>query len=304
MTILRISFPLVILLAFVHGPFAFAGSSALSFLKLGVSARALAMGDAGSALLSGASATYYNPAGLFGVDEGSDVLLMHKEWLTDTRMQFLGASTSLGENGSLGFSLTHLTISGIEIRTKPGPADGNFIARDFGVGISYAHRISGDVTLGLTGKYLLEKIFVDNTGGIAFDIGGRWKTPFDNFVIGGVVANIGSMNALRNERPRLPTLGRIGAAYTNKISTLQSIYSIAIDLEQDFPASQSYVKFGGEIFYQDLLAVRAGYFAGADARGFSAGLGIVYSLFSFDYAFAPLLADLGNTHTLSLSIRI
>ncbi len=304
MTNSRVSLLIAILLAFAYGHSAFAGTSGLSFLKLGVSARAVAMGDAGSALLSGAPATYYNPAGLLQSSQGSEFLLMHKEWLADTRMQFLGASTPLGENGALGFSFTHLTISSIEIRTKPGPADGSFTARDLAVGISYAQRISDDVTLGLTGKYLLEKIFVDNTGGIAFDIGGKWETPVENFVIGGVVANLGSMNALRNEKPRLPTLGRLGAAYANDISSLQSVYRIAIDLEQDFRASQSYVKVGGEIFYQELLALRAGYFAGADARGFSAGLGVVYDLFSFDYAYAPLLADLGNTHTLSLSIRI
>jgi len=304
MTISPTLLSLTIVLAFMHGSFVFAGTSGLSFLKLGVSARAIAMGDAGSALLSGAPATYYNPAGLFGIDQETHVLLMHKEWFTDTRMQFLGASTPLGENGSLGFSLTHLTISSIEVRTKPGPADGSFTARDLAVGISYAHRLSDNVTLGLTGKYLLEKIFVDNTAGIAFDIGGKWNTPLDHLVIGGVVANIGSMNALRDEKPQLPTLGRIGAAYSDEISSLQSVCSIAIDLEQDFPASQTYVKFGGEVFYQELFAVRAGYFAGADARGFSAGLGVAYSLFSFDYAFAPLLADLGNTHTLSLSIRI
>ena len=229
---------------------------------------------------------------------------MHKEWFVDTRMQFLGASASLAENSALGFSLTHLTISDIEIRTKPGPLNETFTGRDLSVGISYAQRISSELTLGLTAKYLLEKIFVDNSSGIAFDIGGKWVTPIENLAVSAVVANIGSMNVLRNEKPRLPTLGRIGAAYANNISSLQSAYLLAVDIEQDFPASQSYAKFGGEIVYQDLLAVRAGYFAGADARGISAGMGVVYSLFSFDYAFAPLLADLGNTHTLSLSIRL
>ena len=44
--------------------FAQPGSSGMAFLKLGVSGRGTAMADAGSAIASGASATYYNPAGL------------------------------------------------------------------------------------------------------------------------------------------------------------------------------------------------------------------------------------------------
>ena len=40
------------------------GQSGLAFLKLGVSGRGVAMGDALSALITGAAANYYNPAGL------------------------------------------------------------------------------------------------------------------------------------------------------------------------------------------------------------------------------------------------
>ena len=78
--------------------FAQAGGAGLSFLKLGTSAKGIAMGDAMSAHVTGSAATHYNPAGLpRSGEEGNpgQILLMHKEWIQDTRTEFLAASVVL-----------------------------------------------------------------------------------------------------------------------------------------------------------------------------------------------------------------
>ncbi|HMK39678.1 MAG TPA: hypothetical protein VK569_10080, partial [Bacteroidota bacterium] len=63
------------------------GQSGMAFLKLGVSGRGTAMADAAGAIVSGAAATYYNPAGLVpGEGPGATQLMfMHREWIQDTR---------------------------------------------------------------------------------------------------------------------------------------------------------------------------------------------------------------------------
>ncbi len=84
------------------------GASGMAFLKLGISARGVAMADAMAASVTGASATYYNPAGLIPggeVSETAEISLMHKEWIQNTRTEFLGAAVGLGTDNAIGFSL-------------------------------------------------------------------------------------------------------------------------------------------------------------------------------------------------------
>jgi hypothetical protein len=41
-----------------------------------------------------------------------------------------------------------------------------------------------------------------------------------------------------------------------------------------------------------------------EAKGFSAGIGILWRSVAFDYAFTPYSYDLGNGHTFSLKIGL
>ena len=106
------------------------GKSGLSFLKLGVSARGVSMADAMSAHVTGSPATFYNPAGISATQQAnstSQLTVMHKEWIQDTRTEFLGASALLDEENAIGFSINSTTISDIEIRTRT-PDDGATLA--------------------------------------------------------------------------------------------------------------------------------------------------------------------------------
>ncbi|NTV11181.1 MAG: DUF1302 domain-containing protein [Zoogloea sp.] len=103
-----------------------AGSSGLAFLKLGVAGRGVAMADAMAASTSGVSSLYYKPPGLLeqsAAGPSTRFMFTHKEWIQDTRLEFLGGTARLGENGGLGASITSTSISDIEIRTAPGKDD-------------------------------------------------------------------------------------------------------------------------------------------------------------------------------------
>ncbi len=281
------------------------GSSGMAFLKLGVSGRGVSMGDAMSATVEGAAATYYNPAGLLPASTGSastQLMFMHKEWIQDSRTEFLGAAMPLGERSALGASVVTTTVSDIEVRLRPGPADATFTARDLSAGLSYAQGIGENIRLGITAKFLYEKILVDEASGFGVDLGAQVKTPLENLTAGAVLANIGTMSHLQNERISLPALLRVGPAYSFGLGADEYSVNMALDYMHVFPEKHSYVNAGAEFMFGRLLAVRGGYQFGSQGRGLSLGLGMGYGVVGFDYAYSHLAQDLGNTHTLSLAV--
>jgi hypothetical protein len=278
------------------------GNSGLAFLKLGVSGRGLAMGDAMSALVSGSAATYYNPAGVVGLP-GTQLMFMHREWIQDTRVEFLGSTIPLGEAYAVGFSLNTTTVSDIDIRTRPGPSEGTFTARDMALGATLAHTFSDVLKVGITGRFLYEKILVDESQGYGFDLGAQYKTPIENLAIGSMLANLGSMDGLRGGSTTLPSLLRVGPAYTQSIEGTDFTYTVASDLLYIFPEKASYLNTGGEFVLNKNVAARLGYQFGSEGRGLAAGIGLTYGMFVLDYAYAHLSDDLGNAHTFSLALN-
>jgi hypothetical protein len=301
------AFRIAFVLLFPVSIFAQPGESGMTFLTLGVSARGLAMGDAMCALASGPAATHYNPASLLPPDGQSSltqILFSHKEWIQDTRSEFLGASMPLGKDQTLGFSVNTTTVSDIEVRVRPGPSEGTFTARDFSAGLSYAQRIDSTISFGISAKFLYEKILIDEASGFAADAGVRWQTPVEHLLVGASVTNIGSMSDLRTESTKLPTMLRIGPAYTFGAGESQLVCAVGADLIRVFPDKQTLVNAGGEVVFNDFVAARAGYQFGSDSRGLTLGIGILYKSLALDYAYARVGSDLGTGHTVSLAFTL
>jgi hypothetical protein len=278
------------------------GSSGLTFLKLGVSGRSVAMGDAMAASVGGAAATHYNPAGLVAREGpgNAEVLFMHKEWIQDTRTEFLGARVGISDPVALGFSVNTTTISDIELRTRPGPAEGTFTSRYLAAGVSGAYRISEALSAGMSTRFLYEKILVDDASGIGIDLGVQYATPLEGLSVGVVIANLGTMGNLRSESSRLPALMRAGGAFTLPVPSLHGEFLLAADGLFIFPESRALLNAGAELAVEGIFMARAGYQAGSEGRGLSLGGGIRHGIFSLDYAFSRLNGDLGNGHTISI----
>jgi hypothetical protein len=282
-----------------------AGASGMAFLKLGVSSQGVAMGDAMAASAAGAAATYYNPAGVLSRTPASpSLMVMHKEWIQDTRTQFIGTAFGIGENDAMGVSVNTTTVSDIEIRTRPGEAQGTFNARDLAVGVSYAHAFDDHIRAGITVRYLYEQILVDDASGFAGDIGVQVATPVEGLVAGLTIANIGSMNAMRDEAIRLPLLARAGVAYPLALPDLDARVTIAVDGVHLFREERTIGAVGAELTFASLVAVRGGYQAGSEGRGLSLGGGVRYGIVSVDYAYSKLASALGNGHTIAIGLSL
>src|SRR5207302_9682741 len=86
--------------------------------------------------------------------------------------------TTLGQV-ALGISVNSTSINNIEIREGPGPAQSWFDSHNDAIGISGAYRFDSSFSIGVTGKYLYEKILVIETSILAVDLGGWYLTPWN-----------------------------------------------------------------------------------------------------------------------------
>jgi hypothetical protein len=276
------------------------GTSGLSFLKIGLTGREIAMGDAGTASASLASAAYYNPAGLLSREARSEILFTHRAWIEGTAFDHLAASISLGSSDALGVSVTSIAVPEVEIRLRPGEPDGTFTARNFAGTVSFAHGFSEDLSAGLSAKILYEKILVDDATGLGVDLGVRYATGIDHLTLGVALANIGAMSSLRSEASPLPLLVRAGGALDVDVADGDLGGMIVADVVKVFKEADPLLDLGGELFWNKLVGIRGGYQFGSAGRGLTAGLGVRYGSLRFDYAFSRLAAGLGDGHSFTL----
>lgn len=275
-----------------------AGNTGLSFLKLGAGARALAMGDAYSSVSEDATAFYYNPARLnFGVK--SNLSLMHNQSVQDLRTDFVAVKFPISEKLSMGIGLFTTSVSGIEIRSIPGASEGTFDSRNLSTGLSLGYKINKDVSIGITGKFLYEKIYVDEASGVGFDFGTSYSKK--NLNLAFVVSNLGSVNELKNQSSKLPSLVRLGGSYSfrkNKFGL-----NFALDGFKVLNGGNFHVNAGAEGGYKDFVFLRLGYQTGYENKGITTGVGFKYKALCIDYAFVPYRESFGTSNSFSLGIN-
>lgn len=275
-------------------------STGLPFLKLGIGARSVAMGESFTAISGDHSALYYNPATLHFADR-HEILLMHKNWISETSTEYLGA-TILCDQWNYGFSLLSTSVNGIEMRLIPGEADGTFNARNLAFGGSVSYGIAEQLAAGLSAKFLYEKILIDEASGYAFDFGMMYKHN-DRIAFGISIQNLGSMNELRKRPTTLPTTVRLGSSYSSSL-TGQFSGTVTAEAVKTVRDDRLHVHAGVEVQYDNFLFLRSGYVSGYEFRDFTTGIGLVSSSVKFDYAYVPFSGAFNSTHTFSLSFLL
>lgn len=161
------------------------------FLSIGAGSRAQAMGNSAVASSTGIYSTYWNPAGLTGVDGETGLLVgaMHAEQFAGvTKYDFLGVSLPLGNSGRrIGFSLIRQGTDDIPNTLNLYNPDGSidydnitsFSAADYAALISYAQPtklLDGKVSVGGNLKVVRRIIGDFSTAwGVGLDLGTRYQ---------------------------------------------------------------------------------------------------------------------------------
>lgn len=275
------------------------GKTGLSFLELGFGGRNAAMADLGVITGSGATSQIYNPA-LLTENKFPQVIFNHQSLLFDVSNQIIGANFSLG-NIPFAAAVQTTSISDIEVRLTPGEPIAKFNAHYFMANISTGYEILKNLSAGISVKYIYEDLFTDNSNGIGFDFGLFYKNLIEGLNLGASYRQLGSMNNLRSEATPMPENFRLGASYNINLESLSSGIQLACGYLKYADADNSHFQMAGEIVIKKSLALRCGYITGFDTKDLTAGAGINWGNFNFDYAFIPYKYDLGSSHTISVS---
>ncbi len=274
-----------------------AANTGLSFLKLGIGARSIAMGDAYVSLADDGTAFIYNPARINSTENGNVTAMFNKTML-DMTTNFVGAKFRMNKFG-LGIGLLKTTVSDIEVRNNPGAPIETFNSDNFAGGISLCYDIQSNFTAGITVKMLYEKIYIDEASGYGLDFGANYKINDVSFAV--VLSNIGSMNALYNAETKLPTALRFGGSYVLRKNNFT--FTGALDGYKILDGGVLHTHMGAEAGYKDFIFLRAGYQTGYENRSFSAGLGLKYKSLYIDYAFQPYTIGFGSGNSMSLGFN-
>lgn len=170
------------------------GTTSAQFLGISVGARAVGMGGAFTATADDATALYWNPAGIAGLEK-FQANLIHTDWLVDLSFNVVGAVIPLGDAGVLGAQATFLTMPDQEITTtEQAEQDGTglfYSAGSMALAGTFSRAFTDRFKLGLTAKYIREWIWHENAATVAFDIGSLYTTTFHDMRIGVAITNFG-----------------------------------------------------------------------------------------------------------------
>ncbi len=275
-----------------------AGTRAMTFLKIGVGAKGMGMGESQVAATNDIYASFWNPAGLVRLQRPG-LALMHNEWFAGINHEYVGFALPLTTNDIIGLSANFLSFGELQGRDQEGNETTVFRPYDLAMVLSYARKI-GSIAFGVNAKYLREQIADENGTGMAFDFGGLYTFTQTPVSIGFNAQNVGPRVQYVEDAFELPFTLRLGAAYTlwDDICVLSMDFIRPTDNDNGLGAGIAYN-------IANILQIRTGYkytFGGNDLgvlSGLRSGFGLTLKRFQIDYALIPF-GVLGLTHRFSL----
>lgn len=233
------------------------GTTGLQFLKIGTSARAVALGESFIALANDASAMYYNPAGMNQCTQ-KEVFLTHTKWPAGINYEYLGAMMPVSRIGIFGVQVGVLTTGDMK-RTVPyvGWTGEYFSATDWLFGVSYARMLTNKFSIGGTIKYVSEWLDDSRVSVLAADFGTLFDVGYQGIKFGMTISNFGPNGKFLTEEFSLPINFKFGAV----VDVLkQGMHQMKATLEGSHPSDNlEQVAMGVEYTFGKYFALRGGY---------------------------------------------
>jgi hypothetical protein len=302
------------------------GISAFQFLKMGVGARGVGMGESFVAVANDASALYWNPAGMVQFSE-NQAMAAHTAYVVDISHEFFGVVYHLSESDAIGASFTALHMEDMEITTEAQPfGTGRFFSfGDVALSFSYSRKMTEQFSFGATIRYAQETLDVLTMRSFMIDLGtfywtglgsSRFAVVIANF--GGDVSPDGSVTNFNGKEINtfqsfsLPTVFKLGFAI-DPIASERHLLTASIQLNHLNDNSEN-LRLGLEYGWNSVFFLRAGVkrtidqsLLGEDAttaESYSLGAGVQVPLgistIGADYSYSDF-SRLGEVHRLAVA---
>ena len=196
------------------------------------------------------------------------------------------------------------------------------------VAFSYARHLTDKFNVGLSVKYVQQRIWNETASGVAFDIGTQYHLWFNNFAIGMSLTNFGgdmrydgrdlsykydldqslpknrlAPTMLETEEYPLPLHFQVGVSM-DAIRSENFVRRLALDVTHPNDNKER-INLGTEVSAFEILFLRGGYRYNYDEEDFTLGLGIAVpyqgNSITFDYAWVKNNM-LPNIHRFSVGL--
>ena len=268
-----------------------AGRASFQFLKIGIGARQTGMGEAGISVVRDVNSLFWNPAGITGI-QSAEASFSYNRWFADMNYFAGAAAFAVEDIGVFGVSYSNLGYGDIPealSTSASGSSDtrtgSTFTGYDMLIGLSYARQFTSNLSIGVTGKMLREKLWIYGVTTYAFDVGTFYDTQFrgirfamsaQNFSGAVKFLDIGS----RREGYDIPLLFTIGVsvdlmnpgdAFINAGD--DNRFTLALETVNSNDYGERW-NIGGEYTFADLLSLRGGYRFNYEDGNLSFGAGV------------------------------
>lgn len=285
---------LLALLPVAAGRAAEPGTEAAPFLTTEVGAAAAAMGGAYTAVADGAAGIHWNPAALALLDRG-EIAALHLETPFGENYEYLGWAHPVGARFGIGLSAVYLWATDA-VRDEFDTL-GEFTNSDLAVTAAAGGRLTDSLSVGLSMKYVRERLFVYNADAVALDAAALWRSgPWS---LGAAVRNYGEEMRFLVARDPLPLRLALGGAWASGRWRLAADATLASQTEPGFA-------LGAECAVLPSLLLRGGYrlnYDGRGADGLAAGLAFRIDDLSARYAYAPS-GGAGGSHRIEVAYAL
>jgi len=292
-------------------------SSLAAFMRMGVGARVIAMGEAGSTVTNDVASGFWNPAGLMSLKDFEVGTMLNVSMDYDRRHTYAAIGNRFGI-GALALTWVNAGVGNIDGYDDLGQPTGTFSDEEHSFALSYANRI-GRFSFGLTPKFYLSTIDGESETGYGLDAG--VKLDLSQYLeIGAMARDVyGKYGVLEEEVPYeisaglaiYPIMG-VTLAADAKLERDEDPYfcfgaeywtSVRSDPEAD--SKLSVVSVGERNTWEDVFSsLQTGLRIGYNKERLSVGTGIRFRNLQLDYVFRLNNHEVfGDDHILSLILR-
>jgi hypothetical protein len=310
---LRVKF--VILIFILSSPRLYSGDPGFQFLRVGVTARGTALGDAYTSQFGDVNTFMYNPASVSQLG-ARQMAASYTNHLLDIGSGFIAYAQPVKNYGVFGAGIIYFGYGDFQGYDVNGNETKKFAASDFALNVFYAHTYR-KIHYGANVKFIESAIADYSSTALALDLGAIYTVEPWGVQVGASVLNAGfATKAFIQHKEALPLSIQLGAS--KKLDRAPMVISFSLsDLNQPGSVGDRLKRFSlatewnpvenffirGGFNNQRRSEMKAGSSSFLDKiTGLTAGVGFKHQRYTLDYSFASW--GIGAINRISFTVNL